>query len=61
MADIKIHSAALRNGPFETRVPLTADKYVVVGEMGVSPDLWPSGGEPAATRMLYLLRAQIED
>jgi hypothetical protein len=60
MAELKIRSSDARSGPLDTRVPLLSGKPIVIGEMGVDPDLWPDGGEPARTRVFYVVRAHID-
>jgi hypothetical protein len=60
LADLKIRSSAARSGPLDTQVPLVPGKPIVLGEMGVEPDLWPDGGEPVRTRVFYVVRAHID-
>jgi hypothetical protein len=59
VADMRIHSVAARAGNLDTRVPLEPQRAVVIGEMGVDPELWPSGGDAADTRLFYIVRATI--
>jgi hypothetical protein len=59
VADLRIRSVAARAGRFDARVPLVAEQPVIVGEMGVDPEVWPDGGTTADTRLFYILRATI--
>jgi hypothetical protein len=60
VADVRIHSNAARAGRFDTRVPLVPEQPVVVGEMGVDPDVWPGAeGATGDTRLFYIVRAAL--
>jgi hypothetical protein len=59
-AELRIRSNTAHAGWVDTLIPLAPSQPVIVGDMGVDPDVWPGSEGEGDTQLFYLVRANVD-